>query len=323
MNEHSPDHFRADPFARAMILSPVWLSGVLLAMCSCAVTPVAGPKAAPVDAPLLTASKTDGAVSAGSTAAGSKDTAPMAAGDAKSADASDASAQANNPLASLKTVNFQNQYNGDLTGIDESANSVLFRAAIPFKAFGSLVIPRATLPVNTFPTSPDGDHETGLGDFNIFAAYLLDIGDPDLSFGIGPQLTVPTATKDETGSGKWSLGFANVLFSAKSKVVQYGYLLTWQASVAGDDDRDDVDLGAFQPFVFYQFGGGTYLRSTGVMTFDFEHNAYSIPIGLGIGQVIKTEAGVFNGFVEPQVTILKKGDGQPRWGIFAGINFQF
>jgi hypothetical protein len=32
------------------------------------------------------------------------------------------------------------------------------------------------------------------------------------SFGIGPQLTAPTATKDVVGSEKWSAGLVNVLF---------------------------------------------------------------------------------------------------------------
>ena len=63
-----------------------------------------------------------------------------------------------------------------------------------------------------------------LGDFNAFAAYLIDTGDPEVSFGFGPQLTAPSATDDALGSGKWSAGFANVLFNAKSKKFQYGYL---------------------------------------------------------------------------------------------------
>jgi hypothetical protein len=114
---------------------------------------------------------------------------------------------------------------------------------------------RASLPVNTYPTPPDGDKETGLGDFNVFAAYLIDTGNPSVSFGIGPQLTSPTAIKDELGSEKWSAGIANVLFKANSPKIRYGYLLTRQASFAGDDDREDVNVVALQSFAFYQLGG--------------------------------------------------------------------
>jgi hypothetical protein len=234
----------------------------------------------------------------------------------------DALAQANNPLANSTSLNLQNLYTGNLTGIEEPANSVLLRAAQPFQMFGSTVITRLTLPINTFPDGA-GDHESGVGDLNFFAAYLIDTGNPAISFGLGPQITAPTAADDALGSGKWSAGFANVLFNASSKTFQYGYLLTWQASFAGGEDRSDVNVAAFQPFLFYQLGGGTYLRSTGVMTYDFERDAYAVPVGLGIGQVVQTERGVLNLFVEPQYSVATSGDGQSEWGVFGGLNFQF
>jgi hypothetical protein len=144
---------------------------------------------------------------------------------------------------------------------------------------------------------------------NVFAAYLIDTGNPAVSFGLGPQLTAPTASQDALGSEKWSAGLVNILFNVSSPKFQYGYLLSWQGSFAGDDNRDDVNLGAFQPFLFYQLGGGTYLRSTAVMAYNLENGDYSVPIGLGIGQVIPREKVVFNIFIEPQVSIADRGAG--------------
>jgi hypothetical protein len=179
------------------------------------------------------------------------------------------------------------------------------------------------LPINTFPTAPDGDKETGIGDLNMFAAYLIDTGNPALSFGFGPQLTVPTATKDELGSEKWSAGFANVLFDASSRRYQYGYLLTWQASFAGSDDRDDVNTAAFQPFAFYQLGGGSYLRAAPIWVYNLENDDYSVPLGIGVGQVIKEGKTVYNMFIEPQFSVADSGPGQPEWQLFLGFNMQF
>lgn len=231
-------------------------------------------------------------------------------------------AQANNPLANTKALNFQNQYTGQLSGLDRDANQFFIRYAQPFRAFGGDWLMRATLPVNTFP-QPDGGDETGIGDFNIFAAYLFDTGNPAVSFGFGPQVTAPTASDDAVGSEKLSIGFANVLFNATSPKFQWGYLLTWQTSVAGDDDRADISIGAFQPFGFYQLGQGWYLRSAGIWTYDFETDNYAVPVGLGIGKVFKTESATINAFIEPQYSILTEGDGQSEWAIFAGLNFQF
>lgn len=233
-----------------------------------------------------------------------------------------AASQANNPLANSTALNFQTQYTGELTGTDRDANQFLLRYAQPLNLFGGTWLMRATVPVNTFPQA-GGGNETGLGDINVFAAYLFDTGNPAVSFGIGPQITMPTASEDTLGSEKWSLGFANVLFNGTNSKFQWGYLLTWQTSVAGEDDRADVNIGAFQPFGFYQLGQGWYLRSTATWTYDFETDNYAVPIGLGVGKVTQTDRAIINAFIEPQYSVATEGDGQSEWGVFAGINFQF
>ncbi|HEC07376.1 MAG TPA: hypothetical protein ENJ12_11015 [Thiolapillus brandeum] len=235
----------------------------------------------------------------------------------------DIAAQANNPLANMKAFNMHNYYIGNLTESDESANQFWMRYAQPFSIGESNWLMRASLPVNSFPTPPDSSRETGIGDFNIFAAYLFDTGNPAVSFGIGPQISAPTATKDALGSEKWSAGLANVLFNAENKVFQYGYLLTWQHSFTGNDDRNTVNVAAFQPFGMVQLGGGTYLRSTGIWAYNLENDNYSIPLGIGIGKVFKKEKTVYNLFLEPQFSVADRGPGQPDWQIFFGLNMQF
>jgi len=236
-------------------------------------------------------------------------------------DTSDVAAQANNPLATFKTFNLHNQYVGELTGSGDDANSIFLRNALPVSAFGGEWLVRSTLPINSFP-DPTGGTDFGLGDFNVFAAYLIDTGNPTVSFGIGPQLTAPTATDATLGSEKLSLGLANVLFNLTDPAFQWGYLATWQASVAGDSSRADVNQAAFQPLLIRQLGQGWYLRSTAIWTYDFETDNYNIPVGLGIGKVMKTDQAIVNLFVEPSISIASDGPGQSEWGIFAGINFQ-
>jgi hypothetical protein len=85
------------------------------------------------------------------------------AGKASSQDHADAAAQANNPLANMTAFNLQNYYIGELTESDDSANQFWLRFAKPFSVAKTNWIMRASLPVNTFPTQPDGDQETGIG----------------------------------------------------------------------------------------------------------------------------------------------------------------
>ncbi len=232
-----------------------------------------------------------------------------------------AAAQANNPLASMTAFNIQNYYIGRQTQSGDAANQFWLRYAQPLSLAGSDWVMRASLPVNSFPA--DGHYETGMGDLNVFAAYLIDTGDPAISFGFGPQVTAPTATNESVGSEKWSAGLVNVLFNASSPKFQYGYLLSWQNSFAGSNHREDVDLVAFQPFAMYQLGGGTYLRSTPIWTYNLENDGYSMPLGLGIGQIIKRNKTIYNFFIEPQFSLASRGRGQPDWQIFMGLNLQF
>lgn len=152
---------------------------------------------------------------------------------------------------------------------------------------------------------------------------MFDLGNPNISFGMGPLLNVPTATEDSLGSGKWSAGLANVYFNKTSPKFQYGYLATYAHSFAGDDDRDTVNLGSLQLFGFYQLGKGYYLRSAPLMTYNFENDNYMVPVALGFGKVFKTDYATFNLFVEPQYTVFSRGAGQPEWQVFTGLNIQF
>jgi hypothetical protein len=227
--------------------------------------------------------------------------------------------QANNPLASVTAFNVQNYYVPELTGLpDDSANTAWLRYVNPFGRW----LFRASLPISTVPIGGN-ESESGLGDLNAFAAYITTPPTATRMFGVGPLLVAPTATDDALGADKWQAGAAVVYFDFASPIVQYGGLVTYQHSFAGDDDAADASAAILQPLVFWQLGKGTYLRSAPAWIFDLENNTYNVPIGLGIGKVLKAGSTVFNIFVEPQFTILHKGVAQPELQIFTGLNMQF
>ena len=232
-------------------------------------------------------------------------------------------AQANNPLANFTAFNLHNYYIGEFTDSGENGNQAWARFAKPFSLGESKWLMRASLPLNTYPVPPqNGSPNRAWRHECLRRLAAIPMGSKKLSVGVGPQITMPTATGDALGSGKWSLGLVHTLFNYSSPTFQWGYLLSWQASVAGADNRSKVNIGGFQPFLFYQLGKGTYLRSSAVMSYNFETKTYTVPIGLGIGQVIPTRTKVFNLFVEPQLSVADKGE-WPKWQIFVGLNTQF
>lgn len=226
-------------------------------------------------------------------------------------------ANANNPLADMVAFNIQNYYYSELYGTDETANTAWLRYAQPFGKW----LMRASLPIMTVPSDTERDQSSGLGDANVFFAYLLSDPSSPKQFGVGPLLAAPTATEDSLGADVWQAGAAAVYFDASSRVVQWGGLLTFQTDFAGDGG--DTSLAVAQPFLMIQLGKGTYLRSAPLWVFDLENDTYNIPVGIGIGKVVKNGSTVFNMFIEPQFTVLHDGVGQPELTIFAALNLQF
>jgi len=238
--------------------------------------------------------------------------------DSAAANAADkAAANANNPLANMIAFNIQNYYVAELYGTDESSNTAWLRYAQPFGRW----LMRASLPISTVPVGGGQDPVSGLGDFNVFFAYLLSDPSSPKQFGIGPLLAAPTATDDILGSDVWQAGAAAVYFNASSPVVQWGGLVTYQTDFAGDGG--DTSLAVLQPFVFIQLGKGTYMGSGPLWVFNIEDSTYNVPVGIRLGKVVKSGSTVFNMFIEPQFTILHKGVGQPEFQIFTALNMQF
>jgi hypothetical protein len=235
-------------------------------------------------------------------------------------------AKANNPLANTKAFNLQNYYIPSIyEDANLKANSMLVRYASPFMQ-GKILV-RFTLPLSTNPSGYDGNgkptYRSGIGDLNFFATYTLSDPNAKTLIGVGPQVVIPTGSNVFTSSGKWQLGGAFIVFNAASPAFQWGFLATYQVSIAGQSDRPTTSLLIVQPFGIFQLGKGAYLRSTALWNFNLENHAYNVPIGVGAGHVMKADKLVFNIFLEPQFTMLHDGAGQPALQIFGGINCQF
>jgi len=239
-----------------------------------------------------------------------------------SSDNADAANKSNNPLNLAPGLNVQDYYTPDIANSNAHTNDTLLRGTLPVAPGALIGVPqllRATLPISTRP-DPRGGYSTGVGDLNLFDIFLLKTD--GIQLGIGPQITAPTAAHDELGTGKWQGGLAAIAIDASPRGL-LGALVQYQSSFAGDRDRAHVESATFQPFVIHNLPKGWYLRSTATWTFDLKNDTHYIPIGLGTGKAWKVGSNIFNAFVEPQWTVDHKGDGLPRFTLFAGLNITF
>jgi hypothetical protein len=142
-------------------------------------------------------------------------------------------------------------------------------------------------------------------------------------FAIGPLLVAPTATDRSLGQGKWQAGFAAVGLHSLSEGSEVIGILTWQHSFAGEHTRPGAQVVTFQPIVALSIGGGYYLRSSGILSFDVPNSKYLIPVGAGFGKVFKVGNAIVNAFIEPQFTAYHNGTGLPSFQVFSGLYFLF
>ena len=190
---------------------------------------------------------------------------------------------ASDPTASLMSVSVQDIYAGSYHQLDdESGNTVLLRSSLPFTTGSLAHIARVTLPIVT--DSPSG--ESGLSDLVLFD--LIKFEKPWGRWGIGPVLLAPTATDDAIGMGKWAIGPA-VGFVARNNKLMCGLFNQNLFSFAGDDDRDDVNIGILQPIVNYSLPNKWSVGTSEMnITYDWDRDAWTaLPLGVKLARLMK------------------------------------
>lgn len=190
---------------------------------------------------------------------------------------------ANDPTASLMNVQIQNLYLGSYHLLDNvDGNAVLLRSAVPFKTGDLKHIARLTLPFIT--DSPSG--KTGVGDLVLFD--LLVFNKSWGRWGLGPVLLAPTASDDLLGSEKWGLGPA-VGFTASQPGFLWGLFNQNIFTIAGNDDRDNVDVSILQPIINYSLPNKWSISGSEMnITYDWNASRWSnLPLGLKLSKLIK------------------------------------
>jgi hypothetical protein len=225
---------------------------------------------------------------------------------------------ANNPLTPLVTLNLQDYFDPSLSGLHgRTGNQFLFRGLVPQQIGGLPQLTRFTIPTNTAPQLPFGA-ETAVGDVTLTDYFVMS---GPIAFAGGPVLVIPSET--DLSVHRWQAGASGAMVAPQSWGI-VGGLVTYQHSFAGALGFATVSTLTFQPVITYNLPDDFYLRSTAIWSFDLVHNVSSVPIGLGVGRVMKIGEDVtVNAFIEPQYSIARNGVSAPIWQIFGGVNFQF
>jgi hypothetical protein len=195
----------------------------------------------------------------------------------------------NNPIAAMSSLPFQYNKDKNIGLTDLGERSLLnIQPVVPFTLNEEWnLISRTIVPIIDQTDIPPGVDENGLGD--VVQSFFFSPQEPTSSgwvWGVGPVFLLPPASEDTLGAEKWGVGPTAVALK-QANGWTYGALANHLWSVAGDDDRADVNATFMQPFLAYTLPTYTTLSLNTESTYDWRAEQWSVPVNLAVTQLFK------------------------------------
>jgi len=194
--------------------------------------------------------------------------------------------EAQNPVAKLISVPFQNNINFNTGPENRTQNILNIQPVIPISLGEDFnLITRTILPVVSQPGSnPLEDRINGIGPMQ-FTAFLSPNTKKGLIWGVGPIIQFPTITNDRLGSKNWGFGPSAVALLIEGHWV-VGALVNNVFSSGGAGPTYSNFL--IQPFINYNLPDGLYLTTAPIITANWKEqgrNVWTVPLGGGVGKL--------------------------------------
>jgi hypothetical protein len=234
---------------------------------------------------------------------------------------------AQNPVGNLISLPFQNNTNLNYGPEKGTQNILNIQPVIPIEVNSEWnVITRTIVPVIWNPSLyPGDDRTTGIGDTS-FTAFLSPAKPGKWIWGAGPIVQLPTNSNAELGNKNWGLGPSFVVLHLdKGDPWVYGVLVNNVWSLSSNERGGAYNNGLIQPFVNYNFKGGTYLVSAPIATVNWRGDGgdrWTIPIGGGIGHIFHFGKLPVNTQLSAYYNVVRPDDGA-NWQIRAQVQLMF
>lgn len=199
---------------------------------------------------------------------------PTQAQDTPKANDADALAkQLQNPVANLISVPFQFNYDWGFDPRNGSRMLLNVQPVVPMSLNEDWnLIARVILPVIWQSDVVNNDSQFGIGDAVVSAFFSpKEPTTGGLIWGVGPVLLIPTASQNLLGGEKFGVGPTAVALQQAGSIT-FGALVNHIWSVAGDNDRADVNVSFLQPFVAKNFPGGYALGVNTEISQDWDND---------------------------------------------------
>jgi hypothetical protein len=240
---------------------------------------------------------------------------------AQSSDA-DLAKQLANPVSSLISVPFQNNYDCCFGANDASRYLLNIQPVVPVSLTPewNLVI-RTILPVISMgspePTVPSS---AGLGDTvqSFFFSPTQSVN--GVTWGVGPAFQWPTGNA-EFGSHEWGAGPTAVILKQEGGWT-YGILANHIWSYAGPSGYPDVSSTFLQPFLVYTFPDTTGIALNTESTYNWITDQWTVPINLMFSRIFDIGGQRVQFQIGPRFYATRPAGG-PDWGARFNVTFLF
>ena len=234
---------------------------------------------------------------------------------------------ATNPVANLMQFQFQNQIGWKNYESSSYSNTFIVQPVLPWKLPWKkvpLLLTRTTIPyVTTQKLRGSSRRHDGIGDIQHLSFFVPKLKTRGIMVGVGPAISIPSATSDYTGSGKWSAGPLALFINLRTKGLQWGVMSWYLSSFAGSSRRNYVSQLYFQPFCIKHLAKGWYVGNPdNPGTYNFRTSNWTYPIGPRVGRVFKIGKLNVNAFAE---TYYSPGNDGPsaKWTTKIGLTLLF
>ena len=239
-----------------------------------------------------------------------------------------------NPLGNIKAIMTDNVVGFDTGTTDDTSFGFSLQGVYamdqPDKGFTFL--PRAVVPILGLepgtdippvgqPNPNDAKSVWGLGD-TIIQGFFAPHTEAKWKWGAGPQISIPTATKDQLEGPQWGVGVAGILVGNITDKLSFAGILGNHWGNGGKFNTMTI-----QPMLFYSLPTpGTALAYNAVISADWEassSNRWTVPLGLSYNKTWDMGGGHgFDILIGPYYNVVRP-DGAARWQIRFGLNWLF
>jgi len=241
-------------------------------------------------------------------------------------EAADLAKKLANPIASLISVPIQANYDENIgPDAEGSVWRINIQPVIPISMNEDWnVISRTILPVIDQEDVPlKGMDESGIGD--VVQSLFFSPKKPSAGgwvWGVGPVLLLPTASDDSLGAEQWGAGPTAVALKQVGPWT-VGGLVNHIESFEGENDRADVSATFLQPFVAYVTPTKTTLSLNLESTYDWESEAWAIPVNGMVSQMLKVGPQIMQFGVGVRYWADSPSGAADDWGFRTQLTFLF